>query len=186
MKEILVIVDAQNDFIDGSMGTGEAQAAVPEICERIRNFKDGLIITTMDTHGDNYFETKEGIALPVKHCIKNTKGWSINKDVANAIFMAATENRCKYDGVEKPTFGSVNLIKKIFEYVGGEDFKVTFLGFCTDICVISNVLLVKTLFHNTSDIYVDSECCAGVTPEKHEAALEVMKSCQINIIESHE
>ena len=184
MKQILVVIDAQNDFIDGSLGTSEGQNAVQRICKKILNFNEGLIITTMDTHGQNYLSTKEGTNLPVEHCIKGTKGWSINKDIAGAImYMGASGKKIEYQGLEKPTFGCLELIKTISEWVGMEPFTITFVGFCTDICVISNALLVKTAFYAQADIIIDAECCAGVTPEKHQAALEVMKSCQIKILE---
>ena len=187
MKQVLIVVDAQNDFIDGSLGSPEALKAVQKICRRILNFNEGLIITTMDTHGEKYLETKEGQNLPVEHCIKNTKGWSINKVIAGAImYMGASGKKITYKGLEKPTFGCLDLIKTISEWVGMDPFTVTFVGYCTDICVITNALLVKTAFYAQADVRVDAQCCAGVTPEKHQAALEVMKSCQIQIINENE
>ena len=170
MKNILVIVDAQNDFINGALGSREAENCIPYICDKIKNFNDGLILTTQDTHTTDYMSTKEGSFLPVAHCIEFQKGWGINVEVSSSIIAkVATDNTVSFDGVTKPTFGSTELIE-------------TFVGFCTDICVISNALLVKTFFYDKANIFVDEKCCAGVTTEKHDAALNVMRSCQINII----
>ena len=177
---ILVIVDAQNDFIDGSLANKEAQKAVPKIVELINSQKWDAIFATMDTHYGNYLQTKEGIALPVEHCIIDTEGWQINNNIIKAI----TNNDC-FEIVYKPTFGSkdlCNFIINTLDLDSGEKLKITFVGFCTDICVISNVLMTKANFPYTADIYVKADCCAGVTPKKHEAALEVMRSCQINVI----
>lgn len=183
MKNILVIVDAQNDFIDGALGSEEAVKCIPNICNKIKEFTDGIIITTQDTHKPDYLSTKEGAVLPVEHCIEFSNGWGISVNVASSIVAkVATDSSVNFDGVKKPTFGSTELAEKISEYVGDEEFNITFVGFCTDICVISNALLIKTLFYEKANIFVDSTCCAGVTPEKHNAALEVMKSCQINVI----
>ena len=180
MKNILVIVDAQNDFIDGALGSEEAVKCIPNICNKIKEFTDGIIITTQDTHQENYLKTKEGEALPVEHCIQYTQGWGINLEVASSIISkAAMDPSISYDSVTKPTFGSTELMEKIASYVGDEEFNITFVGFCTDICVISNALLTKAAFYEKANVYVDASCCAGVTPEKHNAALEVMKSCQI-------
>ena len=180
MKNILVIVDAQNDFIDGSLGSEAAQSRIDNICKKIENFTDGLIITTQDTHEENYLETKEGEKLPVEHCIKYSFGWGLNTKIATTIVTkAALDTSVTYSSVEKPTFGSIELMREIGTYVKGDDFNITFVGFCTDICVISNALLTKATFYDGANIFVDAACCAGVTPEKHNAALEVMKSCQI-------
>lgn len=180
MKNILVIVDAQNDFIDGALGSEEAKSRIANISNKIKDFTDGLIITTQDTHQENYLETKEGKALPVTHCVEFSYGWGINVEVATSIIAKATmDPSISYDSVTKPTFGSTKLMKTIAEYVNDEEFNITFVGFCTDICVISNALMAKAVFHKKANIYVDASCCAGVTPEKHNAALEVMKSCQI-------
>lgn len=177
---ILIIIDAQNDFLDGSLANKEAQKAVPKIVKLINSQKWDAIFATMDTHYRNYLQTKEGIALPVEHCIIDTEGWQINNDIIKAI----TNNDC-FEVVYKSTFGSkdlCNFIINTLDLDSGEKLKITFVGFCTDICVISNVLMTKANFPDTADIYVKADCCAGVTPEKHEAALEVMRSCQINII----
>lgn len=181
-KKILVIVDAQNDFIDGALGSDAAKACITNICEKIGNFKDGLIITTQDTHKTDYLSTKEGVNLPVEHCIENTYGWGINHEVAVSIVSSAAMNNNDYKFVYKPTFGSTDLMTTIDSYTNGEEFTITFMGFCTDICVISNVLMTKAIFYDKANINVESTCCAGVTEEKHNAALEVMKSCQINVI----
>ena len=173
MKKVLVVVDMQKDFVDGSLGTKEAVAIVPKVAEKIRAF-DGDIFVTYDTHFENYLETAEGRKLPVEHCIKGTDGWKLDKDVA-----AALEGKA-YTPVEKLTFGSVALPGMIEKAAGGEEFCVELIGLCTDICVVSNALLIKAAFPEVP-IAVDSACCAGVTPEKHEAALETMRSCQIDV-----
>ena len=173
MKKVLVVVDMQKDFVDGSLGTKEAVQIVPNVAEKIRAF-DGDIFVTYDTHFENYLETAEGRKLPVEHCIKGTDGWKLDKDVA-----AALEGKA-YTPVEKLTFGSVALPGMIEKAVGGEEFCVELIGLCTDICVVSNALLIKAAFPEVP-IAVDSACCAGVTPEKHEAALETMRSCQIDV-----
>ena len=178
----LVVVDMQNDFIDGSLGTKEAVAIVPRVAKKIQMYREGenQIIFTRDTHQENYLETKEGKSLPVTHCVQYSHGWGINIEVATSIVAkAATDPSVSYDSVTKPTFGSTELMEKIASYVGDEDFNITFVGFCTDICVVSNALLTKAAFYEKANVYVDASCCAGVTPEKHNAALEVMKSCQI-------
>ncbi len=173
MKKVLIVVDMQKDFVDGSLGTKEAVAIVPAVAEKIRAF-EGEIFVTYDTHFENYMETAEGRKLPVMHCIKGTDGWKLDKAVAEAL-----EGK-KYTPVEKITFGSVKLPGMIKETVGDEQFSVELIGLCTDICVVSNALLVKAAFPEVP-ISVDSSCCAGVTPEKHEAARETMRSCQIDV-----
>lgn len=186
MKNLLLIIDCQNDFIDGVLGSEQAVDTVPNIIKKIEKFNNGVIITTQDTHNDNYLETPEGKSLPVSHCIKNTEGWKINSDVINAI-----NERIKVEGIstiniQKPTFGSVELANMVNMFVKStdEDVNIEICGFCTDICVVSNAMLIKTMLYdlNRVNISIINECCAGVTPEKHNAALEVMKSCQINVI----
>ena len=174
MKKFLVVVDLQKDFVDGALGTKEACAIVPAAVRKIENF-DGEIFATFDTHFDNYMETAEGKKLPVPHCIKGTAGWQLDENIAAALA------KKKYTPVEKLTFGSVDLPELIKKAADGDDFKVVLIGLCTDICVISNALLLKANFPETA-IAVDEKCCAGVTPEKHNAAVETMKSCQIDII----
>ncbi len=173
MEKILIVVDMQKDFIDGALGTAEAQKIVDKVVHKIDSF-DGSIIATMDTHRDDYLETREGKFLPVPHCIKYTEGWEIDRRIMSAL---------KHKGfrlVEKPTFGSVELPKLIKEKFNPEKLSIELIGLCTDICVVSNAILLKAEFPEM-DISVDSDCCAGVTPEKHEAALETMASCQIEI-----
>ena len=174
MKKFLVIVDMQKDFVDGALGSKEACAIVPAAVRKIRTF-DGGIFATLDTHFENYMETAEGRKLPVPHCIKNTEGWELDKDIA-----AALKGK-DYVPVEKNTFGSVDLPELIGRAADGEEFSIELIGLCTDICVVSNALLLKANFPEAV-IAVDEKCCAGVTPEKHEAALETMRSCQIDII----
>lgn len=176
MSKIMVIVDCQKDFIDGSLGTPEAQAMIPRLVEKIKNQKIGTqFIFTQDTHYDDYMETPEGKALPVPHCIKNTAGWEIDKRLAD-LFVSNPFS------LTKPTFGSMDLIEYLDDRICKDD-EIEFVGLCTDICVISNALMAKAQFYNRATISVDATCCAGVTPEKHAAALEVMKSCQIIVKE---
>ena len=179
--KVMVIVDCQKDFIDGSLGTPEAQAMIPRLVDKINAEPEStLYVFTRDTHEDNYLATAEGQALPVKHCIKGTAGWEIDSRIA-ALFANAPV--C----IDKPTFGSTDLIsflENIYMNIDEEGVdEIEFVGLCTDICVISNVLMAKAQFYNTTTISCDATCCAGVTPEKHAAALEVMKSCQIIVKE---
>ncbi len=173
MKKFLIVVDMQKDFVDGALGTKEAEAIVPAVREKIENF-DGEIIVTYDTHFEDYTETSEGKNLPVPHCIKDTDGWQLNDEIQKAL-----EGK-DYTVVEKITFGSVDLPDFIEEKTEGENFSAELVGLCTDICVVSNALVLKANFPE-ADLSVDSSCCAGVTPETHEAALTTMKMCQITI-----
>lgn len=172
MSKVLVVVDMQNDFITGSLGTKEAQAIVPAAAEKIRQRRaDGYeIIVTMDTHGTNYLDTQEGKKLPVEHCIRESEGWKLQEDIA----AAAGKSRI----YEKNTFGSKELARDLGEM---NPESIEFIGLCTDICVVSNALGVKAWLPETP-IYVDSKCCAGVTPQSHQAALDTMASCQIEIL----
>lgn len=174
MKQILVVVDMQNDFIDGSLGTSEAVSIVDNVAEKIIGF-DGEIIVTQDTHFENYLETAEGAKLPVEHCIKGTAGWDINIKIKNAL---SESDRVHY--IEKLTFGSVDLPALVKEIVQEEDFGIEIIGLCTDICVVSNALLLKAHYPEKS-ISVDASCCAGVTPDSHNMALNTMAMCQIDI-----
>ncbi len=174
MKNILVVVDIQNDFVDGALGTPEAQAIVEAAADKIKNF-DGDIFVTYDTHYDNYMDTGEGKKLPVPHCIKGTQGWELNEKIADAL------KGKNYKAVEKLTFGSVDLPKLVKETIGDEQAEITLIGLCTDICVVSNALILKANLLD-AEIFVDSSCCAGVTPQTHNAALDTMRCCQINII----
>ena len=171
MKNLLIVVDMQKDFVDGALGSPEAVAIVDNVCNKIRQF-DGDIIVTYDTHRENYMDTREGKFLPVPHCIKGTPGWELDARVQEAL---ATKT---YQVIEKPTFGSVTLPEYVKEHYTPSDISICLIGLCTDICVVSNALLLKAHFTET-DIMVDSSCCAGVTPESHNAALTTMKMCQI-------
>lgn len=173
MKHFLIVVDMQNDFITGSLGTPEAQSIVSAAAEKIRRF-EGDIFVTFDTHGPDYLKTAEGKKLPVEHCIRGTWGWELDPAIANAL---EGKNRTN---VEKPTFGSVKLPELVAAAAGDEDFTIELIGLCTDICVISNTLLLKAHFPE-KDIAVDASCCAGVSPETHAAALSAMRCCQIDI-----
>ena len=178
--KVLVVVDMQNDFITGSLGTPEAQAIVPNVKKKIEEYRNNgdTVIFTRDTHQEEYLLTKEGHKLPVEHCIEDTWGWMIVDELSTE---AATS-----EIVNKPTFGSVDLCdvitileSKYAPSVVIEEIELS--GLCTDICVVSNALLLKTVFYDTIDISVDATCCAGVTPETHEAALKTMEMCQINV-----
>ncbi len=159
----LIVVDMQNDFIDGSLGTKEAQAIVQSVRKKIREYKDrgDEIIFTRDTHQSDYLETPEGRKLPVVHCIEGTKGWQI----ADGLEVEG----CIY--IDKPTFGWTHWNERTFQ-------EIEMVGLCTDICVVSNALILKATFPSV-EITVDASCCAGVTPQTHQAALETMKMCQI-------
>ena len=174
MKHILIVVDMQKDFVDGALGSKEAIAIVPQVVRKIEAF-GGEIFATFDTHFENYMETAEGRKLPVPHCIKGTDGWALHPAVA-----AALEKK-GFTPVEKRTFGSTALPGLIAAAAGEEPFSLELIGLCTDICVVSNALLLKAAFPE-APISVDAACCAGVTPEKHAAALETMRSCQIDVI----
>lgn len=172
MKNILIVVDMQNDFIDGALGTKEAVAIVPKVEEKIRNF-DGEVFFTRDTHENWYLETQEGKNLPVVHCIRDTEGWQIRKEL---------DALRKTEPVDKDTFGSTDLAGELVAINEDEEIgSITLVGLCTDICVISNALLIKASLPEVP-IYVDASCCAGVTPESHENALKAMEMCQIKII----
>ena len=172
MKRLYVVVDMQKDFIDGSLGTREAQEMLPRMVDRLTEIqarKDTDIIFTMDTHGSDYLETQEGKNLPVQHCIKGTDGWQIA-----AALQVFAERAVAI--VEKPSFG----------YIGWQDIgkgydEITMVGLCTDICVISNAMLLKAFFPGIR-LRIDSTCCAGVTAESHNNALRAMKMCQMDII----
>ena len=170
---ILVVIDMQNDFIDGALGTPEAIAIVPKVMVKMMNF-DGLVLATRDTHGEDYLERQEGKKLPVVHCIKGTHGWEIKDEIQQLLISQP---------IDKPTFGSEALgkvLKDLNNDVEPID-SITLVGLCTDICVISNAMLLKAFLPEVP-IMVDASCCAGVTPESHERALEAMKACQIEII----
>lgn len=175
--KILVVVDMQNDFIDGTLKNEQGMQIVNNVVKKINQYKENgdLILYTMDTHEENYLETQEGKNLPVAHCIKNTPGWYLNERVDEAL---PDEAECYV----KPTFGSVELAKsiKIAEYNTTIE-EIEFVGLCTDICVLSNVALTKAYVPEVQ-ITVDAACCAGVTPESHDTALNAMKMIQVNVV----
>ena len=173
MKHFLIVVDMQKDFVDGALGTPEAQGIVANVMDKIQNF-EGQIFATLDTHAANYLQSAEGKKLPVPHCIKGTPGWLLDDGVA-----ACLERR-GYTPVEKVTFGSVLLPRLIYQAAEGEPFTLELVGLCTDIGVVSNALMLKANFPEM-EITVDSSCCAGVTPETHAAALATMACCQIHV-----
>ncbi len=165
MKKTLIVIDMQNDFIDGSLGTKEAVAIVPAVRAKIEEYRSqgGEVIFTRDTHHEDYLDTPEGKKLPVRHCIIGTHGWNI----ADGLEFPG----CRH--IDKPTFGYIHWGDEAFE-------EIELIGLCTDICVVSNALILKAAFPE-AEITVDPACCAGVTPETHKAALETMRMCQINI-----
>ncbi len=170
MKKLLVVVDMQKDFIDGSLGTREAEAIVPAVKEKIEAYQRAgdEVVFTLDTHSDDYLNTQEGRNLPVKHCIKGTDGWRLHEELE------------MYEGkrFEKGTFGSV----ECGQYVAGGDYEsAELVGLCTDICVISNAMVIKAMAQELT-VLVDKSCCAGVTPESHQNALKAMEMCQIKVV----
>ena len=172
MRKILIVIDMQNDFIDEALGTKEAVSIVEAVKEKIRSFPAEDVIATMDTHDEGYMQTQEGKNLPVMHCIKGTDGWKIRPDIAELLTGARI--------YEKPTFGSTALAADLKDLSEKEEIELELIGLCTDICVVSNALLLKASMPEVK-ISVDAACCAGVTPQKHLAALETMRSCQIDV-----
>ena len=173
MEKVLIVVDMQKDFADGALGTKEAAAIVDNVVSKIREF-EGRIFATLDTHYLDYLETSEGRKLPVPHCIRGTDGWEINAKVLQVLAEKG------YKPIEKNTFGSTALVEEIRAIAEEKEVSIEIVGLCTDICVVSNALLLKAFFPEMS-IEVDAGCCAGVTPESHLAALETMKMCQIDV-----
>lgn len=172
MRKILVVVDMQKDFVDGALGTKEAMTIVPAVVEKIKSYNIKDVFVTRDTHQPDYMETQEGKNLPVMHCVEGTDGWQLDKRVAEVVEGATF--------IDKPTFGSTVLADSLKAISEKENIEIELIGLCTDICVVSNALLLKATIPEVS-ISVDPKCCAGVTPEKHEAALETMRSCQIYV-----
>ena len=168
MKKCIIVVDMQNDFIDGSLGTKEAQAMLPRLAAKLEKAEGIDLIFTQDTHQTDYLSTQEGKNLPVKHCIKPSQGW----EIAEVLQPFAVKAKAV---IEKPAFGSLELIKAAEGYEEAE-----FTGLCTDICVISNAMILKAAYPEMK-IAVDASCCAGVTPESHANALAAMKMCQIEV-----
>ncbi len=173
MRKLLVVIDMQKDFIDGALGTKEAEAIVPNVIEKIRSYDRNDVYATMDTHKENYLSTQEGQYLPVVHCVRETEGWLLHPEIEPLL-----DPKKIY---EKPTFGSTHLSIDLRALAKKEEIGIELVGLCTDICVVSNALLLKAMMPEIP-ISVDPSCCAGVTPEKHEAALETMRSCQIRIL----
>ena len=176
MNRILVVVDMQNDFVSGSLGTKEAQEIVSNVIAKIKDYKENgfRVFATKDTHyEDNYFDTQEGKNLPVLHCIKDTWGWELVDGVKELIDPK--------DIFTKESFGSLNAMEEVSKLTKQETTEVEFIGLCTDICVISNVAIFKAIVPEIK-VIVDSKCCAGVTPEKHESALETMRSIQVEVL----
>lgn len=174
MQKILLVIDMQNDFISGALGTPEAEAIVDRVAEEIEKYPAMCRIATRDTHTEDYLETQEGRKLPVVHCVKGTPGWELHPKVAAALGRSPV--------IDKPAFGSRELAEKLASMVaeaGG--LEITLVGLCTDICVVSNALLIKAFLPETP-VRVIADCCAGVTPESHRAALDTMRMCQIEIL----
>lgn len=175
MKKILIVVDMQNDFIDGALGTAEARSIVKNVQKKILSYEKEDVYATLDTHTKEYLSTQEGKHLPVAHCIKGTEGWNPDKEIKNLIL--------PNHFFEKGSFGSLDLAKAMQDLAqknkGG--IAIELVGLCTDICVVSNALLLKAYLPEVP-LSVDSSCCAGVTKAKHEAALETLRSCQVNVL----
>lgn len=178
MNKILIVVDMQNDFITGSLGSKEALSVVEKVAEKIQKYaiEGNRIFCTLDTHSENYLQTQEGQRLPVPHCIKPETGWQLNSRIREELDQSGAE----IEYFEKQTFGSEKLIEALREVVHTET-ELEFAGVCTDICVVSNALLAKAAFPENK-IIVDAACCAGVTVKTHEYALETMKMCQIEVV----
>lgn len=172
MRKVLVVVDMQNDFIIGSLGTEEAENIVENVVRKINEYDKGNVYATRDTHTEDYLNTNEGRHLPVIHCVRNTKGWQLDKRIEEALENAVV--------VDKTTFGSVELAEMLKDENNKEAIEIELAGLCTDICVVSNALLFKAYMPEVN-ISVDSKCCAGVTVDSHNAALETMRMCQIEV-----
>ena len=171
MQDILIVVDMQNDFVDGALGSKDAQAIVDQVTAKIQGFS-GPVLFTRDTHGADYLQTQEGRNLPVPHCVENTPGWQLCPAVAAL---------CHTEPVNKVTFGSRQLAERLCEMNAADPLRsVTLIGLCTDICVISNAMVIKAFLPEV-EIIVDAACCAGVTPESHHTALNAMRACQVKI-----
>ena len=176
MSKILIVIDMQNDFITGSLGTPEARAIVTNVKRKIKECKEAgyEIYFTRDSHWKDYLKTFEGQHLPVEHCIWNTPGWQITQELFESFYL-----NDDYDVINKSTFGYISWEYYLPEETDVEEIQIC--GLCTDICVISNALILRTLYPD-AEIVCDASCCAGTTPEMHEKALDVMKSCQIEVI----
>lgn len=189
MKKILIVVDMQNDFIDGALGSPMAEAIVDNIAKKIHEYSenDDVILFTRDTHGPDYLTTEEGKNLPVKHCVRGTSGWMIRNELLDQM---TDSQRDDLSAVNKPTFGSEYLIsilrsKSLIvtdgDSMDGDGVVVELVGLCTDICVISNAVIAKTALPN-AHIVVDAACCAGVTPESHDTAIKAMQAIMVEVL----
>lgn len=180
MKRVLIVVDMQNDFITGSLGTKEAEAIVPRVIRKIRDYKarGEKVFFTRDTHFDSYLTTQEGAKLPIEHCIKSTWGWELESSISKEV-------ESNTPVIDKVTFGSIVLAEQIKTLSEEEEIEVELIGVCTDICVVSNALILKA-YCPEMPLTVDASCCAGVTPESHRSALATLKMCQINVTEEKE
>lgn len=184
MKDILIVVDMQNDFVNGALGSSAAAAIVPRVAARIElaAAAGAQVIFTLDTHDGDYMSTHEGKLLPVPHCIKGQQGWLPVAEIAQAALKCGSA-----ETIEKPCFGSMELARRLADRAAeagcreGKGMKIELCGLCTDICVVSNALILRAALPE-ADICVAAALCAGVTPARHEAALEVMRSCQIAVI----
>ena len=181
--KVLIVIDMQNDFINGSLGTKEAKAIVGNVVKRIESSEGELIIFTQDTHGDDYLSTPEGQKLPVPHCIENSEGWQIEPVILDAWRNnknTLTAAEIHGNTFKKSVFGSTDLVS-FLDINQDKIDEIELLGVCTDICVVSNALMIKNTLPDIK-ISVNAACCAGVTPESHEAALLVMKMCQVDVV----
>lgn len=174
MEKILICIDMQNDFVDGVLGTKEAQAILPAVVEKVRAH-EGRVIFTRDTHNESYMETQEGRKLPVPHCIEGTDGWQL------VPALEALRIERQIQTIDKPTFGSHAMASMLASEYAGQDVTFELIGVCTDICVISNAMLIKA-FLPEATVRVDPACCAGVTPESHENALKALAVCQVEVL----
>lgn len=173
MNKLLIVVDMQNDFVNGTLGTKEAESIVDPVLEKIRNF-DGTVVYTRDTHQKDYLQTQEGKNLPIEHCIQGTKGWELQEEIQ------ALQKEKGGRVFDKVTFGSKDLVAYLQEENQKEAIdEIILVGLCTDVCVISNALAIKTFLPEVP-VSVDERCCAGVTPQNHQTAIEAMRACQIN------
>ena len=176
MRKILIVIDMQKDFIDGALGTREAVSIVPSVISKMKTYNRKDIYATRDTHEENYLQTQEGLNLPVRHCIRGTAGWQLHPDIQALV----AEDHI----IDKPSFGSIELGRLMHQLAVEQQgaLEIELIGLCTDICVVSNALIIKAFLPEVK-VSVDGKCCAGVTPERHGAALETMRSCQVNVIE---
>ena len=173
MRKVLVVIDVQNDFIDGALGSEQSQKVIPNLVNKIKEYDPWNVYLTRDTHYENYLDTQEGRNLPTVHCIEGSDGWQLHPEVAAAAGSAMI--------VDKPTFGSNKLAGILMSERAQEALEIELVGLYTDICVVSNALLFKAAMPE-APITVDASCCAGITNERHKAALETMKACQVKVI----